>query len=169
MEAANQRAEFMLQLKDLQVFTVIRVVFQLADEIPCISAVVVSLLSEVNIFFKLIFEIIELISCVRYWINYLTTVNYLQFPIVLDQPKPKIDYTIKAVGGSLTAIPGLSDMIEVSFLMQLLILIFFPQMRNSFIALFINVQDTVNTIVTDMLLWPHRIVVPLGGIPVDTR
>lgn len=116
----------MLQLKDLQVFTVIRVVFQLADEIPCISAVVVSLLSEVNIFFKLIFEIIELISCVRYWINYLTTVNYLQFPIVLDQPKPKIDYTIKAVGGSLTAIPGLSDMIEVSFLMQLLILIFFP-------------------------------------------
>lgn len=43
----------MLQLKDLQVFTVIRVVFQLADEIPCISAVVVSLLSEVNIFLSL--------------------------------------------------------------------------------------------------------------------
>ncbi|PKI49558.1 hypothetical protein CRG98_030051 [Punica granatum] len=91
----------MLQLKDLQVFTVIRVVFQLAEEIPCISAVVVSLLTE---------------------------------------PKPKIDYTLKAVGGSLTAIPGISDMID----------------------------DTVNTIVTDMLQWPHRIVVPLGGIPVDT-
>ncbi|KAK4744866.1 hypothetical protein SAY87_011178 [Trapa incisa] len=90
-----------IQLKDLQVFTIIRVVFQLSDEIPCISALVVSLLSE---------------------------------------PKPKIDYTIKAVGGSLTAIPGLSDMIE----------------------------DTVNTIITDMLLWPHRVVVPLGGIPVDT-
>jgi hypothetical protein len=29
-------------------------------------------------------------------------------------------------------------------------------------------QDTVNTIVTDMLQWPHRIVVPIGGLPVDT-
>lgn len=37
----------MLQLKDLQVFTVIRVIFQLAEEIPCISAVVVALLAEV--------------------------------------------------------------------------------------------------------------------------
>ena len=27
----------------------------------------------------------------------------------------------------------------------------------------------MNSIVTDMLQWPHRIVVPLGGIPVDTR
>jgi len=37
--------------------------------------------------------------------------NYLN---VLNQPKPRIDYTLKAVGGSLTAIPGLSDMIDVS-------------------------------------------------------
>ncbi|KAL3005955.1 hypothetical protein AAZX31_08G248900 [Glycine max] len=29
-------------------------------------------------------------------------------------------------------------------------------------------MDTVNSIVTDILQWPHRIVVPLGGIPVDT-
>ncbi|KAB2056231.1 hypothetical protein ERO13_A11G083000v2 [Gossypium hirsutum] len=94
-------ASIPIQLKDLQVFTVIRVIFQLAEEIPCISAVVVALLSE---------------------------------------PKPRIDYTLKAVGGSLTAIPGISDMID----------------------------DTVNTIVTDMLRWPHRIVVPIGGIPVDT-
>jgi hypothetical protein len=36
-------------LKDLQVFTIIRVIFQLADEIPCISAVVVALLAEVTI------------------------------------------------------------------------------------------------------------------------
>lgn len=93
-------ASIPIQLKDLQVFTVVRVIFQLAEEIPCISAVVVALLSE---------------------------------------PKPKIDYTLKAVGGSLTAIPGISDMID----------------------------DTVNTIVTDMLQWPHRIVVPIGGIPVD--
>ncbi|CAH9098107.1 unnamed protein product [Cuscuta epithymum] len=94
-------ASIPIQLKDLQVFTVIRVIFQLSEEIPCISAVVVALLSE---------------------------------------PKPKIDYVLKAVGGSLTAIPGLSDMID----------------------------DTVNTIVTDMLQWPHRIVVPIGGMDVDT-
>ncbi|XP_015950869.1 calcium-dependent lipid-binding protein [Arachis duranensis] len=94
-------ASIPIQLKDLQVFTIIRVIFQLAEEIPCISAVVVALLAE---------------------------------------PEPKIDYTLKAVGGSLTAIPGISDMID----------------------------DTVKSIVTDMLQWPHRIVVPLGGIPVDT-
>ncbi|KHN03163.1 Extended synaptotagmin-2 [Glycine soja] len=94
-------ASIPIQLKDLQVFTIIRVIFQLADEIPCISAVVVALLAE---------------------------------------PRPRIDYTLKAVGGSLTALPGISDMID----------------------------DMVNTIVTDTLQWPHRIVVPLGGIPVDT-
>ncbi|KAL9271534.1 Calcium-dependent lipid-binding protein-like protein, partial [Drosera capensis] len=93
-------ASIPIQLKDLQVFTIVRVIFQLAEEIPCISAVVVALLSE---------------------------------------PKPRIDYTLKAVGGSLTALPGIADMID----------------------------DTVNTIVTDMLQWPHRIVVPIGGIPVD--
>ncbi|XP_016508700.1 calcium-dependent lipid-binding protein isoform X1 [Nicotiana tabacum] len=94
-------ASIPIQLKDLQVFTVIRIIFQLAEDIPCISAVVVALLSE---------------------------------------PKPRIDYTLKAIGGSLTALPGISDMID----------------------------DTVNSIVTDMLEWPHRIVVPIGGIPVDT-
>ncbi|XP_075487381.1 calcium-dependent lipid-binding protein-like [Primulina tabacum] len=93
-------ASIPIQLKDLQVFTVVRAIFQLADEIPCISAVVVALLAD---------------------------------------PKPRIDYTLKAVGGSLTALPGLSDMID----------------------------DTVNSIVKDMLQWPHRIVVPIGGIPVD--
>ncbi|XP_065864828.1 calcium-dependent lipid-binding protein [Euphorbia lathyris] len=91
-----------IQLKDLEVYTVIRVIFQLCDEIPCISAVVIALLSE---------------------------------------PKPKIDYILKAVGGSISAIPGLSDMID----------------------------DTVHSIVTDMLQWPHRIVVPIGGTPVDLR
>ncbi|KAL0379619.1 UNVERIFIED_CONTAM: Synaptotagmin-5 [Sesamum angustifolium] len=66
-------ASIPIQLKDLKVFTVVRAIFQLADEIPCISAVVVALLAE---------------------------------------PKPRIDYTLKAVGGSLTAIPGISDMID---------------------------------------------------------
>ncbi|CAA2996418.1 synaptotagmin-5 [Olea europaea subsp. europaea] len=94
-------ASIPIQLKDLKVFTVVRAIFQLAEEIPCISAVVVALLAE---------------------------------------PKPRIDYTLKAIGGSLTAIPGLSDMID----------------------------DTVTSIITDMLQWPHRIVVPIGGIPVDT-
>ncbi|KAL2477780.1 Calcium-dependent lipid-binding (CaLB domain) family protein [Forsythia ovata] len=94
-------ASIPIQLKDLKVFTVVRAIFQLAEEIPCISAVVVALLAE---------------------------------------PKPRIDYTLKAIGGSLTAIPGLSDMID----------------------------DTVHSIITDMLQWPHRIVVPIGGMPVDT-
>ncbi|KAK8946141.1 Synaptotagmin-4 [Platanthera guangdongensis] len=93
-------ASLPIQLKDLQVFTIVRVIFQLSEEIPCISAVVIALLSE---------------------------------------PKPRIDYVLKAVGGSLTAIPGLSDMID----------------------------DTVQTIVSDQLEWPHRIVVPLGGVDVD--
>ncbi|GAB4839593.1 hypothetical protein Ancab_029116 [Ancistrocladus abbreviatus] len=56
-------------------------------------------------------------------------------------PKPCIDYTLKAIGGILTAILGLVDMID----------------------------DTVESIMTDTLEWPHRIVVPIGGIPVDTR
>ncbi|XP_042015978.1 calcium-dependent lipid-binding protein-like [Salvia splendens] len=98
---AARIASIPIQLKDLQVFTVIRAIFQLSDEIPCISAVVVALLAE---------------------------------------PKPRIDYTLKAVGGSLTALPGVSDMID----------------------------DIVNSIITDTLQWPHRIVVPLGGTDVDT-
>ncbi|XP_031476088.1 calcium-dependent lipid-binding protein-like [Nymphaea colorata] len=93
-------ASLPIQLKDLQVFTVARVIFQLSEEIPCISAVVAALLAE---------------------------------------PKPRIEYTLKAVGGSLTAVPGLSDMID----------------------------DIVHNIVDDMLQWPHRIVVPLGGVDVD--
>ncbi|PAN10605.1 hypothetical protein PAHAL_2G104800 [Panicum hallii] len=93
-------ASLPIQLKDLQIYTVIRVVFQLSEEIPCISAVVVALLAD---------------------------------------PEPKIQYTLKAIGGSLTAVPGLSDMID----------------------------DTVNSIVSDMLQWPHRLVVPLG-VNVDT-
>ncbi|KAG9139527.1 hypothetical protein Leryth_019241 [Lithospermum erythrorhizon] len=100
VEAAKV-ANLPIQLKDLKVFTVIRVIFQLAEEIPCISAVVVALLAD---------------------------------------PKPRIDYTLKAIGGSLTAMPGLNDMID----------------------------DTVDSIVNDTLQWPHRIVVPIGGIPVDT-
>uniref|UniRef100_A0A804Q661 Calcium-dependent lipid-binding (CaLB domain) family protein n=1 Tax=Zea mays TaxID=4577 RepID=A0A804Q661_MAIZE len=84
----------------IQVYTVIRVIFQLSEDIPCISAVVVALLADA---------------------------------------KPKIQYTLKAIGGSLTAVPGLSDMID----------------------------DTVDSIVSDMLLWPHRHVVKLG-VNVDT-
>lgn len=38
-------------------------------------------------------------------------------PFLFNQPKPRIDYVLKAVGGSLTAIPGLSDMIDVSIKM----------------------------------------------------
>lgn len=44
----------------------------------------------------------------------------LFMPFHVIQPKPRIDYTLKAVGGSLTALPGVSDMIDVSFSMILL-------------------------------------------------
>ncbi|KAK4373080.1 hypothetical protein RND71_008464 [Anisodus tanguticus] len=84
-----------IQLKNLQVFTVVRVIFQLSEEIPCISAVIVALLSE---------------------------------------SKPRIDYTLKATDtGS-----------------------------------FLNEKGHCKLIVTYMLEWPHRIVVPIGGVPVDT-
>ncbi|GJN30903.1 hypothetical protein PR202_gb19248 [Eleusine coracana subsp. coracana] len=66
-------ASLPIQFKNLQVYTIIRVVFQLSEEIPCISAVVVALLAE----------------------------------------------------------------------------------------------DTMASLITDMLQWPHRIVVPLGGVDVD--
>jgi hypothetical protein len=33
---------------------------------------------------------------------------------IINQPKPKIEYILKAVGGSLTALPGVSDMIDAS-------------------------------------------------------
>ncbi|GJR65402.1 calcium-dependent lipid-binding family protein [Tanacetum coccineum] len=40
-------ANLPIQVKDLQVFTVVRVIFQLCNDIHCISAIVVALLSEV--------------------------------------------------------------------------------------------------------------------------
>ncbi|KAL3683694.1 hypothetical protein R1sor_001716 [Riccia sorocarpa] len=90
-----------VQLKNFKFFATVRVIFQLSEEMPCISAVVVALLAK---------------------------------------PKPEIKYTFKVIGGSLTAVPGLSDMI----------------------------RDLVENIVTDTLQWPHRIVVPLSPDP-DVR
>ncbi|KAL2635565.1 hypothetical protein R1flu_007044 [Riccia fluitans] len=87
-----------VQLKNFKFFATIRLIFQLSEEMPCISAVVVALLAK---------------------------------------PKPEIKYTFKVVGGSLTAVPGLSDMI----------------------------RDLVENIVTDTLQWPHRIVVPISANP----
>ncbi|XP_074263219.1 calcium-dependent lipid-binding protein-like [Silene latifolia] len=98
VEAADV-ATIPLQLKDLEVFTVIRLIFQLSEVIPCISAVAVSLLAD---------------------------------------PEPRIDFTVKAVGGSLTALPGISDMID----------------------------ETVKSIITDQLQWPQRIIIPITD-PVD--
>lgn len=119
------------KLKDLQVFTVIRVIFQLSEEIPCISAVVVALLSEVcfNSSLCQYFEVEIGRECVvskalpifqfsLFLVQY-DTRQYFKFMIIrtcLFQPKPRFEYTLKAVGGSLTAVPGLSDMIDVSFI-----------------------------------------------------
>lgn len=56
----------------------------------------------------------ECASSVIFW-HFISSVCYITLIIYIQiQPKPRIDYTLKAVGGSLTAIPGLSDMIDVS-------------------------------------------------------
>ncbi|KAM0914235.1 hypothetical protein ACQ4PT_011665 [Festuca glaucescens] len=91
-------ASLPIQLKDLQVFTVVRVVFQLSEEIPCISAVVIALLAEA-------YRKKKSTSRPELTSEWIDNIEY--------QPEPKIQYTLKAVGGSLTAIPGLSDMIDV--------------------------------------------------------
>ncbi|KAJ7546329.1 hypothetical protein O6H91_08G035800 [Diphasiastrum complanatum] len=93
-------ASLPIQLKNVQFFATVRTIFQLAEDIPCISAVVVALLAK---------------------------------------PKPEVKYLLKLIGGSLTAVPGLSDMIK----------------------------DMVENILVDTLQWPHRIVVPIGGLPID--
>ncbi|PWZ15376.1 Synaptotagmin-5 [Zea mays] len=127
-------ASLPIQLKDLQVYTVIRVIFQLSEDIPCISAVVVALLADAKIFYKACFQN-RAISNIKRGFSHL----FLLTGFFVLQPEPKIQYTLKAIGGSLTAVPGLSDMID----------------------------DTVDSIVSDMLLWPHRHVVKLG-VNVDT-
>ncbi|XP_002985728.2 synaptotagmin-5 [Selaginella moellendorffii] len=93
-------ASLPVQLKNLKFFATIRVIFQLSENIPCISAVVVALLAK---------------------------------------PKPEVKYTLKVIGGSLTGVPGLADMIK----------------------------DLVEDAITDQLEWPHRRVIPIGGLPVD--
>lgn len=65
-----------MQLKDLEVYTVIRVIFQLAEEIPCISAVVIALLSEVHIEkFRLLLYPISLSHCSVYIPLWLELIN----------------------------------------------------------------------------------------------
>lgn len=92
--------ELPVQLRKLSFFATVRVICQLSDEIPCISALVVAL---------------------------------------LPKPKFQIEYTLKVIGGSTGAIPGLGEMIE----------------------------DLVTSSVADQLEWPHRIVLPVGDTPAD--
>ncbi|XP_058761780.1 calcium-dependent lipid-binding protein-like [Vicia villosa] len=73
--------------------------------------------------------------------NFASIFTYCDYIYGTDKPKPRVDYTLKEVCGSLPALPRISYMID----------------------------DTMNSIVTDMLQWPQRIVVPLGGILVKTR
>lgn len=93
-------ANLPIQLKNFKFFAKVRVIFKLAEGIPCIAGVVVALLNE---------------------------------------PKPEIRYTLKLIGGSLSGVPGISDVIK----------------------------DIVDTAVADSLQWPHRIVVPIAQPPVD--
>ncbi|KAI7979902.1 Synaptotagmin-4 [Camellia lanceoleosa] len=90
-------------------------------------------------------------------------------------PKPKIDYTLKAVGGSLTAIPGLSDMIDVSadYDIKIFIAVGFQNGWYCYVDLVVlflpNWIGYCGFNRNDMLQWPPEIVVPIGGIAVDTR
>eukprot|EP00250_Pteridium_aquilinum_P001477 c11666_g1_i1 orf=308-1747(-) len=93
-------ANLPIQLKNLRFFATVRVIFKLAEDIPCISGVVVALLAK---------------------------------------PKPEIRYTLKLIGGSLSGVPGISDIIK----------------------------GIVDSAVADSLEWPHRIVVPIAQPPVD--
>ncbi|KAK8565879.1 hypothetical protein V6N13_020954 [Hibiscus sabdariffa] len=114
----------------------------------------------------------------------------------IAEPKPIIDFSVKAEG-SLTAIPGISDMIDqISNVVESFIAIpGVSEMINqslkaveSFKAVpgisymignTMNVVDgsltaipgisnLVSTIATHVLQWPKR-VVPIGSVPVDTR
>lgn len=84
-----------VQLRDLKFYATVRVIFQLVDEVPCIGAVVVSLLAT---------------------------------------PKPMIEYMLKAIGGNLNSIPGIAGIID----------------------------ELVQGSLTDLLIWPQRIVTPIA-------
>jgi len=59
------------------------------------------------------------------WHHYSIIFSEITNSCIINQPKPKIEYVLKAVGGSLTALPGVSDMIDVSIFFLLSKLMFF--------------------------------------------
>ncbi|GJP51794.1 hypothetical protein CLOM_g10933 [Closterium sp. NIES-68] len=85
-----------VQVKNLVFQATLRLIFQLGDQIPCIDAVVASL---------------------------------------LRKPRPKVDFVLKAVGGSLSAIPGLEKQID----------------------------NTVASILDSSYVWPERTVIKLNA------
>ncbi|CAI5467151.1 unnamed protein product [Closterium sp. Yama58-4] len=84
-----------VQVKNLVFRATLRLIFQLGEQMPCIDAVVASL---------------------------------------LRKPRPKVDFVLKAVGGSLAAIPGLEKQID----------------------------NTVASVLESNILWPERIVIKLN-------
>eukprot|EP00850_Spirogloea_muscicola_P024087 SM000437S15696 [mRNA] locus=s437:30223:32473:- [translate_table: standard] len=93
-------AALRVQLKDLKFFATMRLIFRLSETLPCVAAVVSS---------------------------------------ILATPKPVISYTLKAVGGSVKAVPGLGNMVD----------------------------DLIWGSINDILVWPHRIVTPI--VPGDYK
>ncbi|CAI5513326.1 unnamed protein product [Closterium sp. Naga37s-1] len=84
-----------VQVKNLVFRATLRLIFQLGEQMPCIDAVVASL---------------------------------------LRKPRPTVDFVLKAVGGSLAAIPGLEKQID----------------------------STVASVLESVILWPERIVIKLN-------
>ncbi|CAI5975082.1 unnamed protein product [Closterium sp. NIES-65] len=104
-----------VQVKNLVFQATLRLIFQLGEQMPCIDAVVASLL--------------------RKLLNVpLTTSLHLSFLLLRTAPRPKVDFVLKAVGGSLAAIPGLEKQID----------------------------NTVASVLESVILWPERIVVKLN-------
>lgn len=88
-------AKLQVQLKDLEFRATLRLIFQLGNELPCISAIVLSMLAK---------------------------------------PKMFIQYELKAIGGNLTAIPGLAGQID----------------------------DMIRGAIESTLQWPQRMVIPIA-------
>ncbi|EMS65028.1 Extended synaptotagmin-1 [Triticum urartu] len=91
-------------------------------------------------------------------IGFTGTLRLLFKPLVAELPcfgavcvslreKSKVDFTLKVVGGEMTAIPGISDAIEET------------------------IQGTIRDTIEDTLTWPNRIIVPIvpGDYSSDNR
>lgn len=75
-----------------------------------------------------------------------------------------MEFTLKVIGGEMTAIPGISDAIEVFLIHHPLYFSMYYFCHVTFIEQF---QGTIRDTIEDTLTWPNRIIVPI--VPGDYR